>query len=228
MTAHAQTSFGGDSTGTSDRTRTITTVGTNLLVVGVFVANNSQTAPTVTDDQGGTYYQVPGSAQVTLSGSTCTLTLHVRTAVTASGVAHVVTATTGSNDAGIIAVEEVSGSLRYGSQAVKSYGFGNGTSGNAPTATHNATPLTTNMCLFFCGSADGTTAEPSGYTERGEATLFTPTTCFEMATIDSGNTTAAIASTLTQSTDWCCAVLELDASAAPTGTPGNLLLLGVG
>lgn len=223
MAQHSATTGGGGTTGTGNRTATVAPNRGDLIVVGIFAANNSQTAPTVSDDKGGgeTYAQVPGSAQCTLGGQTYTLTVHVRQQFVreASGTTHTITATTGANDAaeiGMVRIIPASDYLRAGAAAIRSYGFANGASGTSPSATHNLTPLTENFCMFFVGSGDTTTTPPSGYTERLEAGQSTPTTRLEIATIDSGNTTATITAGATASTDWTCCVLEIDTSEAHT------------
>src|SRR4030042_1869486 len=125
MAAYVASTAGGGTSGTGNRTVTVTTaVAGNLLVAFVSLSANTTTTPTMTDDHAdglGTWTRI-GTA---LWGSSLNNSaVFVRNALLGStDTSFVVTCTSGSNTAGEIVVVEVSGMVRTGATgAIRSSG----------------------------------------------------------------------------------------------------------
>src|ERR1051325_7972292 len=108
ITYRTSTSGGGTS-GTVDRTPTGTTAVGDLWVILASIAGNTNTAPTCSVDNGGTYTLV-GTALFNVSGSmSC---VFVRDQLFANTTSTTVTVASGSNTAGTINIIMCAGSLR--------------------------------------------------------------------------------------------------------------------
>lgn len=214
MTAAYRTiATGGGTSGTGNRTTALTVALDDLLVVACTASTNTNASPTCTDDAGGTYTLL-GTALWNTSASIGSVFVRNTLIPTASdGTSVTVTVATGTNDAAEIAIVAVKGMMRAGSAAIRGSGFhANGATSTSPTATLSANALTGNVTICGVFSGDTTTTPPSGWTERGDTSQATPTTALEVATRDSGFTSAAITFGATQSTTWGAFAIELDGS----------------
>lgn len=213
MTAvYAGQASGGGTTGTADRSASVTPAIGELLVVFCCVGNNSNTAPTCSDDQGGTYALIGSPGQFTAT-NTFTHSAFVRNQPVEAAVAHSITVASGANDAGVVGVIRVSGMSRFGSSAVRQSSTANGANGVAPAMTFSSSALTGNVTIVSVGSTDTTTTPNASWTERIEANQLTPTTALEVATRDSGFTGTTVTAGATQTGAWSCIGVELDCSA---------------
>src|SRR5689334_24421682 len=107
---------GGGTTGTANRTATSTPAVGDLLLVACVVANNSNTTPTCSDDQGGTYHLIDAALFATSLG---VLSVFVCDRLVPSAVSTTITVATGSNTAGIVGVAAISGMAKVGLAAVR-------------------------------------------------------------------------------------------------------------
>ena len=184
MAAFSHETDGGGTSGTGNRTLTVTSaVSGSLMVVGVFATVNNNTTPTMTDDHAdglGTYTLV-AAQQCTLSASVATLSVFVRNSLLGStDTSFIITAATGTNNAAVIGAIEVTGMTKVGAAAIRSKGGQtNGTASTAPAPALNQNALTGNMTMTFVGSATTSTPNAS-WTERTEASQATPTTDLEI------------------------------------------------
>lgn len=179
---------GGGTSGTTDRTATISPAVGDLLVVFVAVATNTNNTPTCSDNNGGSYTLI---TKANWSGDASRFAVFVRTALIPNTTSTVVTAATGSNDAGHIHIVAVSGMSWTGAAAIRSSGVTSNIT-NIADASLNQTSLTENPTLFVVCS-NGTAAldnygPPSGWTltrslPDGQTT---PTVTIESAYRDSG------------------------------------------
>lgn len=213
---------GGDTSGTGDRAVTVTTAEAgDLLIVAVTLTVNTNTSLTLADDHAdglGTYHRI--DAQLFAAGANIGA-IFVREALLGStDTSFVITCTSGANDSGVLGWTAFAGMTRVGEDAIRSSGFDGGTAGQTPEPALNQSALTGNPTLGACCSADSTMTEPTGWTERIEATQATPTAAVEVATRDSGFTDATITWGSTCGTAFSSFAIELDSSAA-----SNLLLL---
>lgn len=108
---------GGGTSGTGDRTCTITPAVGDLFVVFVCVSANSNATPTCSDDNGGSYDLIENRT-CGGGGSSYRLSAFVRTALLTNTTSTVVTPATGSNNSGSVVVVAVAGMGRAGSEAV--------------------------------------------------------------------------------------------------------------
>lgn len=212
LTGFTSTSTG-DTSGTGNRTHSVTPAVGDLLIVIVGVANNSQTTPTVTDDQGGRYDLV-GEAHCTIS-TIFTLTAHVRRKLVTTASSHTITADTGANDAGVVSSIRCTNMVRTGASAIRQKASAsNGASGSAAETTYPSSPMGENSHVFAVLSAGGAITAPTGYTEEIDAAQTTPTLNLEVARLVSGKSLlTTTGGTASMATNWCAIALELDTSA---------------
>lgn len=214
MAATYRASFtGGDTAGTSDRTVTITPAVGDLIVVFVALAGNVATLE-MTDDNGvdGTYTRIASALWAT---SVNNAAVFVRNALIRNTDSTIITCASGSNTAGALVAVAVSGMLRTGLSAIRSYGLQqNQASGGTPTPVLNQSALNTNLTMTAVASADTTSTPNASWTERQDTSQATPTTALEVATRDSGFSGSSIAYGATQSADFASFAIELDGSAA--------------
>lgn len=236
-TANASGS-GGATSGTGDRTATVTTpVVNDLWIVACFVSTNTNDAPTCSDNQGGTYTLVGTPAnQVLPTSENCRLSIFVRNALISSTSSTTVTVATGSNTSGAIHVLPFSGMTRAGIAAIRSQGLQNNQAAGPAAPVLNQSALTGNPTIVIQGSADTTTTAPTNWIERFDTNFATPTIALETATRDSGFTGTTITFGAASSTAFCSYAIELDTSVQagqPTmrragGVPGMNLNQGFG
>lgn len=213
MPTHRTTAVGGSSTGTADRTATITPAVGDLLIVYCYVAANTNDTPTCSDNNGGGTYDRIDVANCVTGGINYRLSVFIRTSLMVNTTSTVVTVATGSNTSGNVVVEAVSGMTRAGASAVRSKGLQNNQAAGTAAPVLNQTSLTENMTIVAQGSADTTTTPPTNWTERAEANQVSDTSALEVATRDSGFVGTTITFGAASSTTFCSHALELDSSA---------------
>lgn len=201
---------GGGTSGTSDRTASITPSTSELIVAFASFSDNTQAAPVMTDDRGGTYTLV---ARASWASGVNNSALYVRNTLTTTRATHVVKLDTDTNTAGELVLINVSGMSRTGAAAVRQVGSAAEQSASTtPAVTFGASTLSSNIVLGGVTSADTTTTPPTGWTEQRDASQATPTTALEVATKASGYTSSSVTWGATQSTAYAALAIELDAS----------------
>lgn len=220
---------GGSTTGTSNRTVTITPAVNDLFVVFCAVAANSNDTPTMTDNNGsGTYDRIRTQNWV-ISAVNYRISVFVRTALVPNTTSTVITCTTGSNTSGSVAVVAVSGMTRVGANAVlQSGGQNDQAASTTPAPAFGAAATTTNMVLGAIGNGTnpaGMTA-PASWTERQDVGFSSDTLGHEVATRDSGETGTTITWGSTSASKFASIIVELDTT--DVACINSLLLLGIG
>lgn len=218
---------GGGTTGTSDRSGgAITPVANDLfIVVGNFAANTN-TAPTCTDGNGGTYTLI---FAVTYNGGADMCCAFVRNQPLPNTTNTTVTVATGSNTAGEILTLAFSGALRYGAAAIRQWATETGAATATPAPAFALAALTNNCTIAGCGNGTttGSVLVPNaGWTERHDAAQASPTTGHEVATRDSGFTGTTVTAGGTSASAYAAYVIELDDRAQLAGL--GLTMLGAG
>jgi hypothetical protein len=153
------------------------------------------------------------------------LSVFIRTALMANTTSTVITVATGSNTSGCVVSVAISGMSRVGVDAVRSKGSQNNQAAGTAAPVLNQSALTGNLTIVAHGSADTTTTEPTGWTERQDTSQSNDTVALEVATRNSGFTGTTITFGAASSTVFCSHALELDGSALLTG---SALVDGVG
>ena len=225
----------------------ITPAVNTLLVAFASVSANTQTAPTMTDNQGGTYTLV---GQAYWLSSADNMFAFVRNTLVTTSTATVITLDTNTNTAAEIEVVAFAGMTRTGAAAVKQFtSHGNNTAVTVPVLTFSSNVTTTDATIVAVASGDNNAAPPSGWNERKDASQSSPVTCLETATRNSGFTGTTITYGGTQDTSYAEMALELDNSvssppvdagvdsmvadasvvdAAPDATPADASLVDAG
>lgn len=191
----------------------VTPVVGDLLVIFVSLSSNVATL-TVTDDNGqdGIYTRVASALWGTSLNNSA---VFVRDSLLRNTDVTTVTVASGANDAGSVVAVAVSGMLRTGLSAVRSFGaLADQAGGTTPTPVLNQSALTGNMTLTAVASSDTTSDPNASWTERADTSQITPTTCLEVATRNSGFTGTSVAYASAQTGTYACFVIELDTSAA--------------
>lgn len=213
-----RTSFaGGGTSGSGDRTVTITPAVGDLVVVFASTSGNTNASPTCTDNNSGTYDRIGTAAWGT---SANTFSVFVRTALMANTTSTVITVATGANTAGEIVAVCVSGMSRVGASAVRSQGSqANQAASTTPAPALNQAALTSNITLGAIANSTNpaTLTAPTGWTERQDVGQNTPTTGLEVVTRDSGFTGTTVTWGSTSGSVFASFILELD-----TGIGGSL------
>ena len=211
MATWRATGAGGATSGTGNRATAYSPAVGDLLVVFVALSTNTNATPTMTDNQGGTYALIGHALWLSSANS---LVCFVREQIVTTTTAHTITAATGSNEAGQIIIQSISGMFRTGLSAVRSFGKQeNQATATTPAPALNQAAQTNNLTLVAVASGDTTTTPPVGWTERFDTSQSTPTTALEVATRNSGFTGTTITFGATQSTDFASMAVELDGSA---------------
>lgn len=226
MAATYRTSVaGGTSSGTGNRTATITPAVGDLLIVYCFVAANTNDTPTCSDSNGSGTYDRIDVMNASIASINYRLSVFIRTALMANTTSTVITVATGSNTSGCVVSVAISGMSRVGADAVRSKGSQNNQAAGTAAPVLNQSALTGNLTIVAHGSADTTTTEPTGWTERQDTSQSNDTVALEVATRNSGFTGTTITFGAASSTVFCSHALELDGSALLTG---SALVDGVG
>lgn len=214
----------GGTSGTGNRSCAFSGVTNDLLVVHCNVTNNTNTAPTCSDDAGGSYDLVDTIAWDTTTPSMGSV--FVRTTRLASTSTVTVTPNTGANDSGEVAVEAYRNIQRTGASAVRSKGkTQNQAAGTTPTATLNQSARTGNVTIFSVFSASSQ-VPPTNWTERQDAGQNTPAVRTEVATRDAGFTGTIITAASGTFVEWGAHAMELDGSSALIAATGAFTMTG--
>ena len=210
LSAVSTSAAGGGTSGTGDRTVSITPTVQQLVVVFASVSGNTQAAPTMTDNKGGTYSCV---AQASWNAGADNSFACVRDTLTTAKVAHTIKLDTDTNTAGELVAVAVSGMSRTGAAAVRQVATSADQSASTtPSVAFASSTLTDNTVIGAIASGDTTSTPPSGWTELRDVSQLTPTTALEVASKNSGLTTSSVSWGATQSTGYAALALELDAS----------------
>ncbi len=212
---------GGGTSGSVDRTVTITTLANDLLLVFAQTSGNTNTAATCSDNQGGTYTQIDFAAN---SASANTATWFVRNSLVGTGASTIITVVTGSNTAGEIVAVAMAGMSRTGLAAIRSKGKQVNQAAGTPAPVLSQAALTGNPTIgaVFNASTPAGMTTPTGWTERQDVGQSTPSTGIEVVTRDSGFTGTTVTWGSASATAYASAIVELDSSLAEvlgTSTP---------
>ena len=203
-------SAGGGTSGTGNRTITVTPAVGDLLFVFVKWSGNAATNPTCTDNNGsGTYNLILTALN---NASADIMAVFVRTATMANTTSTVITPVVGSgtNTAGEIVVVHVANSLLAGSAAVRASGKQENQTSGVPTPALGSAAYTTSLTMIAIGSTTTAGAVPNAsWTERQDASQINPTTALEVATRDSGFTGTSAAAVSVASAVWSSAIVEI-------------------
>ena len=229
MASVRTTAAGGGTSSTGDRTVTITPADGDLLVVFVVVAANTQSAPTMTDDNGsGTYTLV---ATALKNSSADIMSVFVRDKILTNATSTVITAVTGSNTAGELVVVAVQGMAKAGAAAIlQSKALANQAAGGTPAPAFTSSALTGNVTLGAVGNGTNpaTLTAPTNWTEQQDVGQASPTTGLEVVTRDSGFTGTTITWGSTSASAFAALIVELDTTGLSlTPTVGAIAGAGV-
>jgi hypothetical protein len=208
---------GGGTSGTTNRTVTITPAVGDYLVLFATISGSTNWSPSVTDSNASAAgWSLVGVCR--WNSSADLMACWVRKALMANTTSTVITCNSGSNTAAELVVLAYSGMTRVGINGIRQWaGQENQASGGTPTPVLNASALTGNPTLWAVASGDTTTSPNASWTERQDVSQSTPTTALEVATRDSGFTGTSVAAAATQSTVFASMIVELDSSASGLG-----------
>jgi len=218
MATFRASALGGATTGTGNRTVTITPAVGDLLLVFVNVSANTNDAPTCSDDQGGTYTLVSVAPR---GASAHRLACFVRDALMTNTTSTVITAETGSNSAGSVVAVAVTGMARTGAEAIRQSAKEDNAAAGTPAPAFPAAALTANLTLGAVGNADNPAGitHPADWLEREDTGQANPSTGLEVVTRDSGFTGTTVTWGGASATDFASMIVELDDSVVPTDPP---------
>ena len=212
MATYRTSNAGGGTSGTGNRTATISAVAGDLLVVGVKWSGNSATNPTCTDDQAGTYDLIL-TALNNASADIMALFVRKNQVLTTATITVSPVVGSGTNTAGEIVMVAVSGMTRMGSNAIRGSGKQENQTTGVPTPVLGAAALTGNLTMTWAGSTTTAGSVPNAsWTERQDASQISPTTVLEVATRDSGytGTGSDVPYVSIASAVWSSAIIELN------------------
>lgn len=211
MATYRTSSAGGATSGTGNRTITVTPAVGDLLVVFVKWSGNSNTSPTCTDNNGsGTYDRILTALN---NGSADIMAVFVRTALMVNTTSTVITPVVGggNNTAGEIVVVHIAGMVKVGSAAVLQSGKQENQTSGVPTPVLGASAKTFNLTIIAIGSTTTAGAVPNAsWTERQDANQTSPVTALEVATRNSGFTGTSAAAVSVASAVWSSCIVEFD------------------
>lgn len=195
----------------------------DMLVV-VCCLTGAATAPSVTDDQSGTYTEVTGGSLKNTSADG--LWVFVRTALVPATLSTVITMTSpGGDTGGGLLVYRLTGMSRVNSAAVRQFARQqNQAAAGTPAPVLGAAALTGNSLIgaVFNATNVATLTPPTGWTEKHDTGYNTPTSGVETATIDSGFTGTTVTWGSTSASAFAAVVVEMDASAAGSALTQNV------
>jgi len=210
---------GGSTSGTGNRTVTITPAVGDLFIVCIAVAANAQDAPTCADNNanGGSYYRIDVGNWLIVAVN-YRISLFVRDYALINTTSTTITGTTGSNTSGSIIVVAVSGMDRFGKDAIRQIGTqDNQTAGGTPAPIFPVAALTGNMCIGAIGNGTnpGGVTQPASWTSRHNVGFSNDALGQVVATRDSGETNSTITWGSTSASIFASIVAELDTSKSP-------------
>jgi hypothetical protein len=224
VATYADSVAGGSTSGSGDRTATITpAVGDLIVVFAGFRGITGTPTADATDDQGGTYTLVE-SAFWGASGSEAFFL--VRDTLVSSAVAHLVTVSGVSSTSGNVVPVTIAGMTKTGATAVLQSKALENQSGTTPSVVFDAACDTANLTLgavFDNLNPPGQTA-PTGWTEREDAGQVTPNNGIQVVTRDSGFTGTTVTWGAAESGVYGAMIVELDTS----GAGGSVYALDIG
>lgn len=190
----------------------------------IIVANTGQKgAPGISDNNtngaSGNYSLI---ASVLKNTSADLMQIYIRNTLITNTTSTTFTMTPGTTTGGGLGVLMISSMARMGANAARASGASANQSAATPTVSFPQAALTGNLVLgaiFNATNAAGMTA-PSGWSERHDVGYATPTTGFEIATDDSGETRLTIPWGNASASAYCAAIVELNATTPtmPTQT----------
>lgn len=204
---------GGGTSGSGDRTCTITPAVGDHFTVFCAATGNTNTTPTCSDNNGGTYNLVDAAL---FNASASAGSVFVRTASLPNTTSTVVTVATGSNTSAEIVVVAYSGMSRFGTASIRSKGNqANQAASTTPAPTLNQAALTTNAVIgAVCNGSNPAALTPTGFwNERQDVGQSTPSVGLEVQTHDSAFTGTTVTWGGTSPTAFASFVIELDGSA---------------
>lgn len=196
-----------------------TTTGDLIIILSIATGNTSIAA--ASDNQGGVYTVVFTSRK---NSSADTMLWHVRNTLVTTGTGTIFTHAPGSSSGGGVAVYRISGMTRAGLQAIRQFAKQENQSSATPAPVFGAAVLTANACIgavFNATNPAGLTA-PTSWTEDGDSGYNAPTTGYEAARRNSGETGTTITWGSSSASAFCVGVIELNVS----GVPDDNRLLG--
>jgi len=212
MATYRASAAGGSTSGTSDRTCTITPAAGDLFIVVCGVSVNTNTAPTCSDNNGGTYSLITTARKAT---SADTMSVFVRNQFLTNTTSTTVTVATGSNTSGAVHVIAVSGMFRTALDAIVKSARQENQAAGTPAPAFSASALTGNLTVgAVCNATNpaGMTT-PTNWLERQDTGFSTPSIGLETVTRDSGFTGTTVTWGSASASAYCSLIVELDASA---------------
>jgi hypothetical protein len=216
VTTYYTSSSGGGTSGSGDRTASISVASGDLIVAFASVSGNTQVSPTMTDNDGGTYALV---GQALWDGSANNMLCFVRNSLSPAGKV-TLTLGTDTNTAGEIVIIAYSGMTRTGAAAIKQItSLANQATSTTPSASF-ANPVTSgDQLLAAVASGDKYTDEPGGWNEHENVSQSTPTTALEVTSGETGFTGTTVTYGSSETSGYAMMVVELDASMS--GPPAD-------
>lgn len=213
MASYRTSAAGGSTSGTGNRTATITPAVGDLLVVFCGVSVNTNTSPTCSDDNtNGSGWSLVDVAVKNTSADT--LSCFVRNALMTNTTSTTVTVATGSNTAGAVHLYAISGMNRTGLDAIRQAINEDNQSADTPNPAFASSCLTGNLtlgCIFNATNPAGMTA-PTNWTEQQDTGFSTPATGLESVSRDSGFTGTTVIWNSASASASCNILVELDAT----------------
>lgn len=211
----------------------------NDLLVVVCALTGATTAPTITDDQSGTYTEVSGGGF--LQGSSANkIWVFVRNALVPLTQSTTVTMTSpGGDSGGGMTVYRLTGMSRTGSAAVRQAAGQANQAAGTPAPAFSSAALTGNSTIgAILNSTNPATMTPNAsWTEKHDLGYNVPTTGLETCTRDSGFTGTTVTWGSSSASVFASVIVEFDASAAGTNwqqpvtdsvTPSDAVAFGRG
>jgi hypothetical protein len=197
--------------------------GSRLLVAYVCVTGNTETTWAMSDSLGGSWTKIRRQVKAT---SVDIAEIWVRNSLLPS-TPGALTCTYSKPGAGsatgcLMAILDVTGMTRTGSNAVRGQGGQDNRAGSTtPAATFAQAALTANPTItaIHCATQTPTTTYPTGFTDLVSTGDLTPTTGFRVGRDDSGFTGSTVTWGGTSSSAYSTVAIELDTSALDTTPP---------
>lgn len=212
MATFRASAAGGGSGGTGNRSATIVPAVNDLFVVFCNVSVNTNTAPTCSDNNGGTYTLV---ASGLYSASANAFSVFVRNQRVPNTTSTVVTVATGSNTSGSVVIVALSGMTRVGASAIRQSAKQENQAGSTtPAPAFPASALTANVTLGAVANLTNpaTLTTPTSWTERQDVGQASPNEGLEVVSRDSGFTGTTITWGSTSASAFGSAIVEVDGS----------------
>lgn len=218
MASYRTSAAGGSTSGSANRTATITPAVGDLFVVFCGVSGNTNTAPTCSDNNGGSYDLITTAQKNT---SADTMSAFVRTTLLSNTTSTVVTVATGSNTAGAVHVYAIRQAAKSGLAAiVQSARQENQAAAGTPAPAFSSSASVVNVTLgavFNATNPAGLTA-PTNWTERQDTGFNTPSTGLESVNRDATFSGTTITWGSTSASAFSSIIIEIDSDNEGIGT----------